>query len=279
MRLSVILSTYNQPQWLEKSLWGYIAQTHQDFEIVIADDGSRDETRQLIERMRKETDLVIQHVWHEDDGFRKCAILNRAIVAATADYLVFSDGDCIPRRDFLTVHARHAEVGRFLSGGYFKLPLKLSQRISRDDILHRRATDASWLTSNGLPRRWKLSKLSARPFMARVLDFATTTKATWNGHNSSGWKADILRVNGFDERMGWGAEDREMGERLMNAGIRGKRIRYRAVCVHLDHPRGYVHEDVLAFNRAIRWETRKNHATWTSYGIVRQQQLQFSRAA
>ncbi len=273
MRLSVIISTYNQPQWLEKVIWGYIAQTHQDFELVIADDGSREDTRQMIERLQRATDLTIRHVWHEDIGFRKCTILNRAIERAESDYLVFSDGDCIPRCDFLAVHARNAKPGHFLSGGYFKLPMSISQKISIDDILHRRATNPAWLRAQGMPRRWKMTKLSAGPILGRWLDFVTTTKASWNGHNSSGWKADILRVNGFDERMEWGAEDRELGERLMNCGIRGKRIRYRAVCVHLDHARKYVRQEAIERNREIRRETRESHATWTNFGIVKKQQL------
>jgi glycosyltransferase involved in cell wall biosynthesis len=279
MRLSVVLSTYNQPEWLEKVIWGYAAQSHRDFELVIADDGSTDDTRDCIDHLREETGLSIRHVWHEDCGFRKCTILNRAIVESTADYLVFSDGDCIPRRDFLATHIRHARAGLFLSGGYFKLPLELSKTILRDDILSGFATDANWLRSQGLRWNLKTFKLSAGPRFAWLLDRTTTTKATWNGHNSSGWKADIVRVNGFDERMEWGGEDREMGERLMNAGIRGKRIRYRAVCVHLDHPRGYVRQEALVRNRQIRDETERSRAVWTDYGITKRRSSEMQRAA
>src|SRR6056297_2680694 len=122
MKLSVIISTYNSPEWLEKVLWGYSVQSHNDFEIIIADDGSGAETRQLIDRMRQQTGLTIRHIWQEDKGFRKCRILNLAVLESATDYLVFTDGDCIPRRDFLEVHATEAEPGRFLSGGYHKLP-------------------------------------------------------------------------------------------------------------------------------------------------------------
>ena len=269
MRVSVILSTYNQPAWLEKVIWGYVAQTHQDFELVIADDGSGEATTQTIDRLRAWSRLTIRHVWHEDRGFRKCTILNRAIVESSADYLVFSDGDCIPRHDFLATHVRHARPGYFLSGGYFKLPMDISRAITSDDVLARRIADARWLREQGLPRNRKLLKLSAGPVVARLLDLFTTTGATWNGHNSSGWKSDIERVNGFDERMEWGAEDREMGERMMNIGVRGKRIRYRAICVHLDHARGYVREEALQRNAQIREETKLNRAVWTSYGILK----------
>src|SRR5688500_13785497 len=124
MKISVIISTYNSPAWLEKVLWGYECQTFKDFEIVIADDGSGEPTRQLIERFQQESSIKILHVWHEDMGFLKSQILNKSSLAATSDYLVYSDGDCIPRRDFLEVHAREARSGYFLSGGYFMFPME-----------------------------------------------------------------------------------------------------------------------------------------------------------
>ena len=111
MRLSVIISTYNAPQWLEKVIWGYASQSHQDFELLIADDGSTEETAVCIERLQREVGFTIEHIWHADHGFRKCAILNKAIVAAANEYLVFSDGDCVPRWDFLAAHAALAEKG------------------------------------------------------------------------------------------------------------------------------------------------------------------------
>ena len=99
MRLSVIISTYNVPQWLEKVIWGYAAQSHQDFELLIADDGSTEETAVCIQQLQRAVGLAIEHIWHEHNGFRKCTILNKAIVAAANEYLVFADGDCVPRWD------------------------------------------------------------------------------------------------------------------------------------------------------------------------------------
>ncbi len=278
MRLSVILSTYNSPDWLEKSLWGYYAQSHRNFELLIADDGSHDDTRCRIDSLRSQTGMPVRHIWHEDQGFRKCTILNRAIEAATADYLVFSDGDCIPRWDFLETHARLARLGFFLSGGLFRLPMAVSRRIERDDIVSRRVTDLRWLRSAGVPWTPKLLKLAGGAPWSHWLDRLTSTRATWNGHNSSGWKADLLAVNGFDERMEWGGEDRELGERLVHLGVRAVQVRYRAVCVHLDHDRGYVREDALARNHQIWAETRRTCSTWTESGI-RKDMVGLSRAA
>ncbi len=269
MELSVIITTYNAAAWLEKVLWGYAAQTFRNFELLIADDGSNDVTRQLIEQMRHEVLYPVKHIWHEDEGFRKCTILNKAITHAAADYLVISDGDCIPRKDFLQVHADKKKPGCFLSGGYSKLPIQLSQMITKENILTQRCFDIKWLQKNGLPKSFKNNKFTAAGWKARALNFITPTNASWNGHNASAWKQDIIAVNGFDERMRYGALDREMGERLMNKGVKGLQIRYSAVCIHLDHARGYKNDKDLTENQAIRDITKKEKRTWTDYGIVK----------
>src|SRR5574344_2682536 len=99
IKVGVVISTYNNPTWLEKVLWGYMYQTRKADEIIIADDGSKKETQQLIETYKKV--LPIVHVWHEDNGFQKSKILNNALVSAKSDYLIFTDQDCIPRNDFI----------------------------------------------------------------------------------------------------------------------------------------------------------------------------------
>ena len=266
-RVSVVLSTYNAPDWLEKSLIGYESQSHSDFSVVVADDGSTEETKQLIEKFQRDSKLKIQHVWHEDDGFRKCEIMNRAIVASDADYLIFSDGDCIPRRDFVESHVVAASPGRFLSGGYYKLPMGLSKHIQRSHIESGEVFNVPWLRKNGLPFSYKMLRLNSYGLRARILNRLTTTRPTWNGHNASGWMTDIVNANGFDHRMQYGGEDRELGERLENKGIKGVQIRYHAVCLHLDHSRGYVNEEALAVNRAIRDHTLREGIVVTEHGI------------
>lgn len=267
IRVSVILSTYNQPDWLEKVLWGYEVQTEPGFEVVIADDGSDEQTRGRIESLRSRLSFRIKHIWHEDDGFRKCTILNKAIGAASADYLLFSDGDCIPRKDFVAVHLKYRRQGHFLSGGYYKLPMDISSAITLPDIVSQRCFDIGWLRQRGLKASFKNNKLTASGCKEKLLNRFTPTKPTWNGHNASGWRADILAANGFDERMKYGGEDRELGERLENRGIRGVQIRYSAICLHLDHSRGYVAEEDITRNNEIRKTTRKNKTVQTRHGI------------
>ena len=266
--LGVIISTYNNPEWLEKTLWGYMFQDRKADEIIIADDGSRAETRLLIEKYQEF--LPITHVWHEDKGFRKTTILNKAIETANADYLVFTDQDCVPRQDFLAVHERMAGEGCFLSGGYFKLPMSISKDLQREDIESRRAFRLSWLRAKGLPVNFKCTKLIQCQTFCNLMNAITPTHATWNGMNSSGWKKDIVKVNGFDERMQYGGEDREMGERLFNLGIHSKQIRYSAIVLHLDHKRPYVNDEAWKTNDAIRKETKSKQLVWTPYGILKE---------
>lgn len=267
--ISVIVSTYNSEEWLQKVLWGYENQTFRDFEVVIADDGSKQPTFDLIESIQKEVNFPIKHIWQEDNGFQKSSILNKAIVACDANYILMSDGDCIPRKDFLEVHINKRERGFFLSGGYFMLPMDISKVITKQDIFSQKCFDISWLKSKGLKASFKNNKLKTKGFFERVLNFFTPTKATWNGHNASGWKEDILAVNGFDERMQYGGQDRELGERLINIGIKSKQIRYSAVCIHLDHKRGYKTPETIAKNKAIRKNTVENKITKTAFGILK----------
>lgn len=267
MKTSVILSTYNSPAWLEKVLWGYHCQSRKDFELVIADDGSTEQTAELIDKMRTQLNLPIKHVWQKDDGFRKSRILNKAVLQSTGDYILFSDGDCIPRKDFVDVHVRGATPGRFLSGSYYKLPMSTSQYITQEHITNGDCFNVAWLRAHGLPRTRKTYKLSASTKMAPWLNQITTVKCNFKGSNASAWKSDILAVNGFDERMPWGGQDREFGVRLTNSGIRGKHVRFDAIVVHLDHSRGYADPEVVKANKALRLKNQVNKVCVTQYGI------------
>lgn len=270
MKIAVIISTYNSEDWLLKVLWGYQHQTFKDFELIIADDGSTEKTKKLIEEFSTKANFKIKHVWQEDDGFQKCRILNKAILQCESEYIIMSDGDCIPRNDFIEVHHTCKEKGHYLSGGYFKLPMNISKLISKEDIANGNCFDIRWLKKNGLKGSFKNNKLTASGLTEKLLNKYTPTKPTWNGHNASGFKADILKVNGFDERMQYGGEDVELGERLVNLGIKPKQIRYSAVTIHLDHARGYVNEETWAINDAIRKKTREQKVTYTKFGIIKE---------
>ncbi len=266
---SVIISTYNQPEWLKKVLIGYDQQSFKNFEIIIADDGSTKETEAVVKQFKADSNLAITYVWQEDKGFRKTKILNKAILKTQASYLIFTDGDCIPRADFVETHLKLKKEHCFLSGGYFKLPKNISEAISADDIKMQRSFDKVWLLKQGLKKNFKTNKLTTSGFKEQFLNAITPTKATFDGMNVSVWKNDVIEVNGFDERMEYGGEDRELGERLMNLGVKPIQIRYSAICLHLDHQRSYVNETALGKNKAIRKETKKNKSVWTDFGLIK----------
>jgi glycosyltransferase involved in cell wall biosynthesis len=267
MKVSVIITTYNAVEWLQKVLVGFSVQTECDFEIVIADDGSTSETKELLSLFSSKFKYPIVHVWQEDDGFQKSKILNKAILKSNSEYLLFTDGDCIPRKDFVAMHLKYQEKGYFLSGGYFKLPLSISKLISEKDVVGENCFDLSWLKSNGFKANFKSSKLTKSAVFANFMNWITPTKRSWNGHNSSGWKSDIIAVNGFNHDMQYGGLDRELGERLFNNGLLSKQIRYSAICVHLDHARGYSTPEIWQKNKGLREYNRKNKVVKIEKGI------------
>ncbi len=266
--IAVILSTYNQPDHLERALWGYSRQSRTDFQLIVADDGSGPKTRGVIDRIREKAGLALTHVWHADRGFRKTVILNRAILASGADYLIFSDGDCVPREDFVEAHARLAEPRRFLSGGAVWLSTRTTDQITVEDVQSGQAFEPSWLRQHGWPSgRRRLRLLRSSP-LATVLDALTPTAPTWNGGNSSTWRRHLLAVNGFDMDMGYGSEDRALGARLENLGLRGKSVRYRAPLVHLEHERPYRDPELVKKNREIRKQFERSGVVRARFGLA-----------
>lgn len=265
--VGVVFTTYNRPRDLERVLAGFARQTYGRFEIVIADDGSGDETRQCIESARHAWKLDIRHVWHEDEGFRKCRILNRAIAETSAEYLIFTDGDCIPHPEFVAGHLSLSRPGCFISGGCIRLGEQATRSITAADVLENRVFDTRWLLENGeSPLNLRKLRLSAPPWH-NVMNTLTTTRPTWNGHNASTWREEVLAVNGFDERLGYGGEDREFGERLERCGMRGLQARYSLICLHLDHPRPYRLDEVIAANKRLRRDNARLRVRRTTHGL------------
>lgn len=249
---TVVLSTYNTPRSLDLVLHGYRWQSEKSFEIVVADDGSTPETKEMLVQHPAAAELPIRHVWQEDQGFRKCRALNLAIRASRSDYLIFSDGDCIPRADFVGTHLALRKPGAYLSGAMFRMAAPVSAAVTPEAIQRQDPFCAAWLRAQGQAYRpkqfWKLTR-NAR--WARFCERLSNAHAGWNGANSSCYKADAVRINGFDERLVYGGEDREFGFRLDRAGLSGIKVRYRAALAHLDHPRGYENEAGWQHNRKL----------------------------
>jgi glycosyltransferase involved in cell wall biosynthesis len=267
VRTAVVISTYNSPAALRRALLGFLVQSYTDFELVIADDGSDDRTIRVLEDPLF-APLSIQHVWHEDLGFRLAAIRNRAIASTAADYLIFCDGDCIPRDDFVAQHVAHARPNYFISGSRVNVPAAVHQRFADADITDKKVFDVEflhWLDPSLKRFRRRLNPHLRYP---NLWNWLTYRYCVFSGSNASAWRKDILRVNGFDENFrGYGSEDRDLGIRLRNAGVRSRFLKYSLVQLHLDHPCPYVNPTIRAENRRIFRSRIKNRVTRIELGV------------
>lgn len=235
MKLAVIVTTYNRPDALAAVLDGYAAQEVPPHEMIVADDGSTEETRRVIAERAPKLPFPLRHVWHEDRGFRAAAIRNRALAQTEADYVIFSDGDCIPPRRFVKRHAALAEAGYFLAGNRILLSERFTARVLRHRLPIHEWPARKWLaawTRRDVNRALPLLELPDGAFRKR-------TPNRWKGVktcNLSAWRRDLVAVNGLDETYcGWGLEDSDLVIRLMRAGIRHKSARFAAPVFHLWH--------------------------------------------
>lgn len=266
--ISVIISTYNSPRWLELVLRGYFLQKcNRYFEIIVADDGSRSETAELVERLAQSSPVPIRHVWQPDEGFQKCRILNKAIASSQARLLLFTDGDCVPQPNMVAVHISRAHRGAFLTGGYLKLPELLSHRLTPEDLESGRAFWVPWLIQQGYRPSLKLLKLMMPSPWDRLANRLTPTKRTWNGHNASCFREDAEAVNGFNELIQYGGQDVEFGSRLNHSGVRGRHLRFSTIPLHLHHGHGYVTPGMRERSAIQRAQTLEQRTVRTAVGL------------
>lgn len=264
---TVLINAHHDMSWLEKTLWSYSCQTYKDFEIIIANSFSlSSEIENLILQFKKESDIALKQIV-PSKKLLGSQVLNAAITNSQSNYIIMVEGYCVAKSDFVEQHMALRKENYFLSGGTFKLPKNISAEITKEDILTQNCFNKKWLRSKGLKRFFKTQKLTARGIQAKILNKVVPTNATWNVHNSSGWKKDLLAINGVDERMVNGDQGREMGERLINNGIKSKQIRYSATCLKLSPINSKVTQDAFDLNMKIRIETKKNKKTKTDFGI------------
>lgn len=269
MRVSVIIGTYERPHYLVRTLASMAGQDLPPHEVIVGDDGSGDSTRDVIRAFRKTVKFPVIHVRQEHDGWRKCAIMNKCLTESSGDYLVFTDGDCIHRWDWLRNHARYARPGRFLGGGDLRLNTAVSEKITAEDVLARRPFSAKWLSENGMKWRRSMVKVYLPRALAGPMDVVNFTPARFSAPNASCWKSDAEKINGFDERFGWGKEDVEFGERLRHAGLGTMHVRYVATCLHLDHPRdGTITREKIEHNFRLLEEVKREKRVKAKRGLA-----------
>lgn len=229
MTCSLIISTYNWPQALELVLESVFRQRTLPDEVIVADDGSTPETEAVVKAFAKRSPIPLQHIWHEDNGFRAATIRNKAIARASGPYIIQIDGDIILHRSFVRDHLRSARHGVYLYGTRVRILEKFLPV-----LFSKRQTDFS-LFSSGIAR-------TLRALHSNLLsDIVGRPKAflKWNvlGCNVSFWKEDFLSINGYNEEFnGWGLEDTDLAARFHHQGLSGKRLKFNAIAYHIHHP-------------------------------------------
>jgi glycosyltransferase involved in cell wall biosynthesis len=234
--ISILLATYNWPQALKLCLESLATQTDKNFEIIIADDGSTESTKQVIESFSRSCRTAIKHLWQEDQGFRKTKILNQAINAAHGDCLVFLDGDCIVQPDFVARHCVLAQKGYLVTGSRILLNESLTQELLSWPQWSFQTFSSGLLgkrLNGGINKYWPLKiKLGNGSWR----DYKKFVWRRIKGCNMACWKADAEAINGFDETMtGWGHEDADFVFRLQHHGITRKSGSWSTEVLHLFH--------------------------------------------
>ena len=268
MQSEVIIATYNNPRSLVLCLESIRLQTVLPQSIAFADDGSGPETCAIIDGFAL-PGVQIRHVWHEDQGFRKCGILNKAIAGSGADYLIFLDGDVMIHPAFIARHLACARRGRYMTGSLIRLDKAATDAVTQGLVQGGQVFDRAWLRANRAIDRvstWLKTMPFPLPVMA-FLDRVSIVRPSLCGANASAFRDEVLAVGGFDERMKYGGLDKEFGVRLTNNGTRGAHLRYSAPLVHLDHPRGYSDPEGRRKNRALIDLARRDRLTRTAFGI------------
>jgi len=233
--ISVIVTTYNREDALDAALRALSRQSDGDFEIVIADDGSREATRTLIDSWRPRLKVPLKHVRHEHRGFRGGEIRNRGIAASEGALCIFLDGDCLARADFVAAHRRLAEPGWFVTGNRILL-----SRDTTEAVLAQGEPAEQWCKPTLTQQRLRGGINRLLPtFRLPLGPLRKITARAWRGAqtcNLAVARGDLDRIDGFDcSYAGWGLEDSDLVVRLLRAGVRRKDGRFATGVLHLWH--------------------------------------------
>ena len=224
----LLISTYNWPEALALVLESVLKQRLMPDAVVIADDGSAEATAQLIAAYKPRFGVPLHHIWHEDKGFRKAMILNKAIAASDADYIIQIDGDCILHPRFIADHLSFAKKGLYLYGTRVRVKQKSVPGVLKQQRLR------FHVFSGAIKKRPRSLRI---PLLSAWFGVRDAISPRFRGCNTSFWRSDIIKINGYNEDLeGWGREDSELMIRLHHLGVKARRLKFKAIVYHLDHP-------------------------------------------
>ena len=237
MLISVIVSTYNRPTALRNVLNGLACQIDKNFEVIIADDGSEEPTRQLVQSFQNSFPVPLHHAWQPDTGFRLSASRNNAVRLSHGKYFIFLDGDCIPMPTFIANHRKLAEEGWVVAGNRALISPELTRRLEAQNHTNPMKPYGffqclKWACHHDVNR---VSPILALP-LGLLRKISPQKWQRLRGCNIGVWRSDFMTVNGFDEDfMGWGFEDSDFAVRLINSGIKIKLGTFATGVLHMYH--------------------------------------------
>lgn len=254
---TLIISTYNWPEALDLVLKSILAQKILPDEVLIADDGSTDATKQLIASHKAKFPVPLVHFWQEDKGFRKAVILNKVIAQSNGDYIIQADGDCILHPNFVQDHLQFAEANTYLFGSRVNIKKAYLETLFKEKIINFN------VFSKGIKKRFRTLHI---PVLSRFYKKESSFSKKYRGCNTSYFKKDFIAVNGYNEYFeGWGREDSELALRFHNYGLSARRLKFVGIVYHIFHYE--KPKDNLMSNDEIEKKTIKEKIVWTSNGI------------
>lgn len=257
MKTALLISTYNWPEALELILLSLIDQVLKPDEVLIADDGSINKTKLLIEEFQRKTSIPIRHIRHADKGFRRSRILNLAIAKSTADYIIQIDGDCIMHKRFIKDHVALREANTYLFGSRVNI-----QESLLPELFSKKITKFCFFRK-GINKRTRNLRI---PFLAIKYKKHEKISSKLRGCNLSFWKKDFIAVNGYNEDFeGWGREDSELIVRMTNNKVLGKRIRYAGIVYHIWHK--VADQSRFKTNDSLQEKSRIEKSVWCENGV------------
>ena len=246
MKISLIITTYNWKEALEISLKSVLEQVQMPLEIIVADDGSGDETAEVIRNLAVKAPVPVIHCWQEDKGFRLSASRNKAIAGARGDYIVLIDGDIILEKHFIYDHARFSQSGYFAQG----TRVLLNEELSKETLGEKRLM--GFFCARGVENRKNCLRSS---ILSSLFSFTNRKMSGVRTCNFAFWRKDAIAINGFNEEfVGWGREDSEFTARLINYGMVRRNIKFNALAYHLYHPmsdRSYLEENDRLLQKTV----------------------------
>ncbi len=254
---SLVTSTYNWPEALELLLLSVTQQSVLPNEVIIADDGSTKVTQQLIEEFQSTFPVPLLHIWQEDKKNRKSTIMNKAIARSKCDYIIEIDGDIIMHNHFIKDHLSLAKTNQFLYGS------RVNITKTHLPTLFKNKQTTFHFFSKGIKKRGRTIRI---PVLAQLMRQETTRSSKLRGCNMSFWRADFIKINGYNEDfIGWGMEDSEMVQRLLNIGVKGKRLKYKGLAYHIYHKA--QDKSRIPINETIEKNTTEKQVTRIDKGI------------